>query len=276
MSGSRLALRQAPDPNADGTVLSVSREQAGWKYVSFRVWRLRSGQSVADATRDEEVGLLVLSGRVTVESPTGRWERIGERESVFDGKPYVVYLPPGTGFALTAVTGCEVARCGARAERGAEARLIVPEEIGEEVRGEGHAQRHIRHVLEADRPAEHIFLVEVITPGGNWSSYPPHKHDTDDPPRETYLEETYYHRVRPSQGFAFQRVYTSDRALDESVLVEDGTLVLVPRGYHTVAAAAGYDLYYLNVMAGPVREWCFVDDPDHVWIKESWKPYGGR
>ena len=129
-------------------------------------------------------------------------------------------------------------------------------------------------MLEASSPAESLFLVEVITPGGHWSSYPPHKHDTDDPPRETYLEETYYHRFQPAQGFGFQRVYTPDRALDEAIVIEDGTLVLVPRGYHPVTAAPGYDLYYLNVMAGPVREWRFTDDPDHKWVAEAWRPYG--
>jgi 5-deoxy-glucuronate isomerase len=171
------------------------------------------------------------------------------------------------------VTDCEVARAGAKADRGADAQLIRPEEITEELRGEGNAQRLIRHVLEADRPAEHLFLVEAITPSGNWSSYPPHKHDTDDPPRETYLEETYYHRINPHQGFGFQRVYTRDGELDEAVVIEDGTLVMVAKGYHPVVVAPGYDLYYLNVMAGPLREWRFNNDPDHAWVAESWQPY---
>jgi 5-deoxy-glucuronate isomerase len=110
-------------------------------------------------------------------------------------------------------------------------------------------------------------VVEVITPGGNWSSYPPHKHDTDTPAEETALEETYYHRLDPAQGFAFQRVYTDDRSLDETICVEDGDVVMVPRGYHPVGAPHGYRLYYLNVMAGPRRRWIFRDDPAHAWIK---------
>ncbi len=271
-----LAVRPAPAPAEDGTLLDVTRAEAGWDYVSFRVWRLQPGQEVRDSTGDEEIGLVILGGTASVTSSAGAWERIGRRDSPFAGRPYVVYLPPGVSFTLRADTACEVARAGARAERGAEARLIRPEDIAEEVRGQGSAQRHVRHVLEADQPAERLFLVEAITPAGNWSSYPPHKHDTDDPPRETYLEETYYHRFQPAQGFAFQRVYTPDRALDEAVVVEDGTLVLVPRGYHTVAAAPGYDLYYLNVMAGPVREWRFTDDPDHKWIAAAWRPYGSQ
>ena len=113
----------------------------------------------------------------------------------------------------------------------------------------------------ADEPAESLLVTEVVTPAGHWSSYPPHKHDVDDPPRETYLEETYYHRVRGAGGFGFQRVYTDDRSLDEALAVGDGDVVLVPRGYHPVAAGARHDLYYLNVMAGPVREWCITVDP---------------
>jgi 5-deoxy-glucuronate isomerase len=269
-----LVVQPRVTPASDGTLLAVTQQEAGWEYLSFRVWQLAAGQTLEDHTQQEEVGLVVLRGRVTIQSQGGRWEGIGERANVFDGKPYVVYLPPRTPFTLTAADDCEIARAGAKAQHGAAARLITPAEIGEEVRGEGNAQRTIRHVLEADRPAEHLFLVEVITPSGNWSSYPPHKHDTNDPPRETYLEETYYHRLQPVQGFGFQRVYTPDRSLDETVVIRDGLLVLVPRGYHVTVVAPGYELYYLNVMAGPVRAWHFTTDPDHSWVAASWQPYG--
>jgi 5-deoxy-glucuronate isomerase len=247
-------------------ILSVSRTKAGWRYVSFRVWELRQGQVIQDSTRDEEVGLVVLTGRVSVESSEGLWKDIGERTDVFDGKPYVVYLPPKTTFTLTAVRDASVARAGAFATTGAEAYLVTPDDIAEEPRGTANATRLIRHLLEADRPAEHLFLVECITPPGNWSSYPPHKHDTENYPDETYLEETYYHRIRPASGFGFQRVYTPDREVDETVLIENGSLVLVPRGYHPVVFAPGYEGYYLNVMAGPIREWRFSDDPANAWF----------
>jgi 5-deoxy-glucuronate isomerase len=116
-----------------------------------------------------------------------------------------------------------------------------------------------------DRPAESLLVTEVLTPAGNWSSYPPHKHDIDDPPTETYLEETYYHRMARPEGFAVQLVYTDDHSLDEAIQVRDGDVVLVPRGYHPVAAGPGYDLYYLNVMAGPRRRWLVTTDPAHRW-----------
>ncbi|MCZ6861860.1 MAG: 5-deoxy-glucuronate isomerase, partial [Alphaproteobacteria bacterium] len=120
--------------------------------------------------------------------------------------------------------------------------------------------------------AESLLVVEVITPQGNWSSYPPHKHDTDALPEESLLEETYYHRLNPAQGFAFQRVYTDDRSLDETICVQDGDLVMVPRGYHPVGAPYGYELYYLNVMAGPTRKWVFQNDPQHEWMIIGQKP----
>jgi 5-deoxy-glucuronate isomerase len=114
--------------------------------------------------------------------------------------------------------------------------------------------------------AETLLVVEVITPGGNWSSYPPHKHDTDAFPKETYLEETYYHRLNPPQGFGFQRVYTDDRAIDETMAISDRDVVLVPRGYHPVSAPHGFDLYYLNVMAGPIKSWKFSMAPEHAFL----------
>jgi 5-deoxy-glucuronate isomerase len=143
---------------------------------------------------------------------------------------------------------------------------VRPEEIEVERRGSGGMEREVRPILMAEREVERLLVVEVLTPDGHWSSYPPHKHDRDALPEESYLEETYYHRVQPEQGFAVQRVYTEDRSLDETMTVVDGDTVLVPRGYHAVSAPPGYDLYYLNVMAGPVREWKFKNDPDHEWL----------
>ena len=147
-----------------------------------------------------------------------------------------------------------------------EPRLIDPDRMSREVRGQGTNERFVRNILPETEPAESLLVVEVITPGGHWSSYPPHKHDTATEGEETALEETYYHRVNPPQGFAIQRVYTDDRSLDETISVEDGDVVMVPRGYHPVGAPHGYDVYYLNVMAGPRRNWIFRNDPAHDWI----------
>jgi 5-deoxy-glucuronate isomerase len=206
---------------------------------------------------------VMLSGRADISFGDHQWRGVGSRASVFEGAPDAVYAPPG-GTITIAASGetCEVALCWAPATRGAEAVLMPAAGSRPFKRGSGGTERTIHNILMEDRPAESLLVTEVVTPGGNWSSYPPHKHDTDDPPRETYLEETYYHRMALPEGFAVQLVYTDDRSVDEAIHVRDGDVVLVPRGYHPVAAAPGYDLYYLNVMAGPRRRWLVTTDPN--------------
>lgn len=249
-------------PGNDGCrPVHITPADAGWEYVSFSVHALRAGETLADATGGEEVGIVVLGGRLTVRSGVGTWENIGERKDVFDGLPWAVYLPPGVEFEIYADTDVQFARGGAPAEKGVEARLIRPDDVEVVHRGSGSVQRRIHNILMGNLPAERLLLVEVLTPGGNWSSYPPHKHDTHRPPRETYLEEVYYHRVQPADGFVVQRVYDDERDLDETLAVSDGDVVLVPKGYHPVAAPPGCDSYYLNVMAGPERSWKFAIDP---------------
>ncbi len=253
-------------PDEEGRVVMVTPQSAGWEYVGFEVLRLADGRTVERSTGGEEACLVLLSGYCTVSTADEEWRGIGERETVFEGPPYAVYLPPETDYRVEAVTYLELAVCSAPAEEGVEPRLIRPEDAEVSARGSGNMEREIRNLLMEGQPAERLLVVEVITPGGHWSSYPPHKHDTDDRPNESYLEETYYHRVQPDHGFAVQRVYSEDRSLDETMTVGDGDTVLVPRGYHAVSAPPGYDLYYLNVMAGPVREWKVKNDPDHEWL----------
>lgn len=251
------------EPAADGTVLEVTPESAGWEYVGFRVVKLAAGKEYAGREPDREACLVVLSGTVTVDAGE-RFEGLGKRNSVFDGAATSVYLPADTEYTITAEIDAEVAICTAPGTGKGKARVIRSDQV--EVRGKGSNTRHVRNILSDTDEAESLLVVEVITPGGNWSSYPPHKHDRDAYPEETFLEETYYHRLSPPQGFAFQRVYTDERDIDETMAVEDGDCVMVPRGYHPVGAPHGYDLYYLNVMAGPRRNWVFRNDPAHDWI----------
>lgn len=241
----------------------VTPESAGWKYVGFDLVQL-GGDPVARETGDRELCLVVVSGRCRVTSAHGDWD-FGGRPDPFSGVPDAAYLPPGTGFELSGEG--EVALCTAPApEGGAEPRPLPGAEIAVEKRGTGTHERAVSPILMEDGAAESLLVCEVDTPPGHWSSYPPHKHDRDALPEESFLEETYYHRVSPAAGFAMQRVYTGDGSIDESILVRDGDVVLVPRGYHTVAAPPGYRVWYLNVMAGPRREWAVVNDPDHDWI----------
>ncbi len=254
-------------PDEQGKVLEVTPESAGWDYVGFRVHKLAKGQQIEGNTGDREHCLVLLSGRATVISGDNRWEDIGERMDIFEKvPPYAVYLPDGVSFSVDATTDMELAVCSAPGHGNHAARLITPDKIKKSTRGTGSNTRHIQDVLPDSEPADSLLVVEVYTPAGNWSSYPPHKHDVDNLPEESILEETYYHRLNPSQGFAFQRVYTDDRSLDETMAVEDGCCVMVPRGYHPAGVPHGYELYYLNVMAGPKREWKFQNDPAHEWI----------
>ena len=260
MGTSRLRIASGA-PDASRRVLNVSRERARWRFVSFEVVRLAEGQAISRDTRDREACLVWLSGVSSLSVAGERWARVGGRQSPFEGPPAAAYVPPGSRFRVRALDASDVAIGWAPADRGASARVYEGGRM--EQRGEGAMSRTIHQILMEDREAERLLVTEVVTPAGHWSSYPPHKHDTDDPPNETYLEEVYYFRFRDPRGFALERVYTADRALDESIAVRDGDLVLVPRGYHTVSAAPGYETYYLNVMAGPRREWKITFDPDH-------------
>lgn len=255
-------------PDADGRVLVITPESAGWQYVGFEVRRLRAGQQAALTSTGREVCVVILTGIADVLVGDIAFRNLGGRKTVFeDAPPGAVYAPAGSHIRIQAGSEAEIALCSAPALAAGEPRAISGDRMPQEVRGEGTNRRLVRNVLPETEPAERVLVVEVVTPGGHWSSYPPHKHDTNTPPIETQLEEIYYHRLNPSQGFAFQRVYTDDRSIDETVCAEDGDVVLVPRGYHPVGAPHGYDLYYLNVMAGPVRRWIVRDDPAHAWIK---------
>jgi len=250
-------------------IVDVTPERAGWTHVGFRALRLKAGESEALATGTRELCLVVLTGTVDVNVDGQRFAALGTRQSVFEEKaPAAVYVPAGKLVTVRAVSNAEVALCtapGGEAPR--EVRLIDSAAMRRSVRGLGTNTRYVCDILPHDDPmAAHLLVVEVITPASHSSSYPPHKHDAESPPNETQLEETYYHRLNPPQGFAFQRVYTDDRSLDEACAVEDHDVVMVPRGYHPVVAPHGYDLYYLNVMAGPNRFWVFRNDPVHEWM----------
>jgi len=257
-----------PDSNAaSGKLISITPASAGWTYVGFEVFKLSEGQSLAQETGSREVCLVLLSGVADVATSTEQWRGIGGRMSVFEQTPpYSVYVPSGDRYRVEARTALELAVCSAPGSGGHPARLIPPEQVGVEIRGSGAIERRVHNILPEQEPADSLLVVEVFTPNGHWSSYPPHKHDRDALPDESLLEETYYFRVRPEQGFALQRIYTDDRSLDETLAVKDGEAVLVPCGYHPVSAPPGYDVYYLNVMAGPRRTWKFHNDPDHAWI----------
>ncbi|RDK03137.1 5-deoxy-glucuronate isomerase [Paraburkholderia lacunae] len=248
-------------------IVTVTPASAGWLHVGFAAQRFARGGHLTFDTGVTEVCVVVLAGIVSVGTPQQTWKGIGARRSVFEARsPYAVYVPPHTAVTIDAHDDAEIALASAPAKGRYEARLIEPDTIARSVRGSGTNTRYVCDILPQTEPAESLLVVEVLTPAGHASSYPPHKHDVDDIPVESYLEETYYHRLNPPQGFVFQRVYTDARDIDEALAVEDHDVVMVPRGYHPVVMPHGYDGYYLNVMAGPKRAWHFKNDPAHEWM----------
>jgi len=245
--------------------VGITPAEAGWEYVRFAAHHLAAGETLAGTTGGNETALVVLGGRCDARAAGEVYPGIGRRADVWEKTPpYVVLLPPATEYTVSATSALHLGIAAAPTDHGLPPRLIRPEDIVVENRGEGQTYRYIQHLLPPAAPATRLLLVEVYTPAGNWSSFPPHKHDTENPPAESYLEETYYYQINPPTGFALQRVYTADRGLDETAAPGNGDLVLVPRGYHPVVATPGHDCYYLNVMAGPTRAWNFQVDPDYA------------
>ncbi|MBF9042070.1 5-deoxy-glucuronate isomerase [Rhodobacterales bacterium HKCCE4037] len=253
-----------------GKVHDITPGDAGWHYVGFALHRLKAGESVIDATGDREVILVMVDGKATVEGAGQDWGELGERMDVFEKTPpHCLYLPNGMDWRAEATTDCTIAVCSAPGQGGHEARRIGPDGITLTERGKGVNTRYINNIaMEAEDYCDSLLVTEVFTPDGHWSSYPSHRHDEDDYPRITYLEETYYHRLNPGTGFGIQRVYTEDGTLDETMAVSDGDVVLVPRGHHPCGAPYGFEMYYLNVMAGPMRKWRFQADPAVQWIMD--------
>ncbi len=261
-------LRHPAGPS--GKVHEITPENAGWGYVGFTLYRLKPGERASEATGDREVILVIVEGKARLTGAGRDWGEMGDRLDVFERTPpHCLYLPNGTDWEAVATTDCTLAVCSAPGHGGHEARRLGPEEIDLTPRGKGTNTRYVNNIaMEGRDVADSLLVTEVFTPAGHWSSYPSHRHDEDDFPRMTYLEETYYMRVNPAQGFGIQRVYTEDGSLDETMAVRNHDVTLVPRGHHPCGAPYGYDLYYLNVMAGPIRKWRFQNDPDHDWIAQ--------
>jgi 5-deoxy-glucuronate isomerase len=275
--------RRATSPGADGATVAIDPSNeppslggVGWRWISFAAHELAPGAVLRRSGDDREIGLIVLEGTVRVRAGERAFGEVGSRASVFDPiPPPVVLVAPGVSLEVEALGAARVALAAAPGGDLRETRLIEAASMRVEARGSGQTARTVRHLLPPDAAAGRLLLVEVLTPGGNWSSYPPHKHDVEDQPTESQLEELYYYRFAKPQGFAFHRVYTADRSLDEAITPMDGDVVVVPRGYHPVGTPAGYDCYYLNVMAGPTRLWHFTLDPDHAWLMD-WDPQAPR
>jgi len=237
--------------------------------MSLFVHRLQPGESYRSSTDREEAAFVLLGGTCLADWGQGA-KKIGRRKNVFDGLPYTLYLPSGHSVTFTAETCCEIAECRVPSTAKHDPRLITPEDVASGLRGGGNVSRQIVDIMTPSFPADKLMVIEVYTPGGNWSSYPPHKHDVHNPPSEVDLDEIYYYRIQQPEGFAFQHLYSRDSATGQTIMARDGDAVLVRGGFHPVVAGPGYDVYYLNFLAGSARALAVTEDSNHVWIRSTW------
>lgn len=275
MKSSDVLLHARPlRPTQSGTQIAVTPRKAKWQYVGFAVRQFASGAAWRSRTGGDEVCLVLLSGLATVSwsADQQRSVQLGPRRNVFADYPHAVYLPPGTTFEIRAARLAEIAECRSPTKRRFPAREIRPEDCGLEVRGGGNATRQIIDILPSGAAADRLLICEVLTPAGNWSSYPPHKHDRHTPPIEADLEETYYYRFSVPGGYGIQRLYRADDRSDRALRVTNGDLVIVRDGYHPFVAAPGSDAYYLNTLAGSFRSMAATDDPRYAYLRANWPP----
>ena len=251
-----------------GLIHQVTPKSAKWRYVGMSIYSLDKGEEISGFSKKDEVIIVIIEGKSEIEIENNNYGILGERMNVFEQlAPHSVYVPNQTNWKAFTVSKCTLAVCTAPGRLNYEPKILDRPELIQ--RGKGSNTRYINNIaMESDDVADSLLVTEVFTPPGNWSSYPPHRHDEDNFPHMTYLEETYYHRLNPEKGYGIQQIWTDDGSLDETYKVRNQDVVLVPKGYHPCGVPYGYEMYYLNVMAGPIRKWRFKNDPDHNWIYE--------
>ena len=263
--------------------MATDPARAGWRYLSFRAFGLDDGETVLLDRPEQEAAIVTISGGgVEVGLDDGPGLRLTGRPSVFEGMPWAAYIPARTTARIVgrplpgrrAVVAVAQAPLTGRPGVATKPVLVGPEDVEIEIRGAGNATRQINNMMMPDFPADRLLICEVFTPSGNWSGWPPHKHDIDDPPREAVLEETYFYQLSRSEGWAIQRVYHRDGSRDRLMPVRHGDLVIVDQGFHPFAATQGYDAYYLNALAGDRRTMANSDDPDLAWVRSLWPAMG--
>ena len=255
-------------PAQSGYTHVVGPDDSDLTLIHLGLLSLSDGASFGLARDGLETVLVVLGGCCDIALAGRKWEHIGSRADVFDGKPTAVYAPPGASIEITGRGEVELAVCAAPARKGGEPTLITPDQVGVRRVGKGTFEREIFDIaVPANLPAERLLVGETYNQPGRWSSYPPHKHDVHTPPQESKLEEVYHFRLKPPQGFGFQRIY--GEGFDETYTVQHRDTVTIPRGFHPVAAAPGYQLYYLWILAGEERMLQPREDPDHSWASSQ-------
>jgi 5-deoxy-glucuronate isomerase len=264
------------DRGETGVFARVRPEEAGWQYLNMAAMRLNKGQTYQGSTGEHEHVTVILGGRCTIRTSAGDFANLGRRPDVFSGMPWALYLPRRTTFEIEALADhLEFASCWVPTDQDHPAKLVTPADSAVEIRGGGNATRQINSILPPGFDCHRLVCVEVYTPPGNWSSYPPHKHDVhrtgaDGRLIEADLEEIYFYKIDKPDGYAYQRIYNDDRSIDALVMAQNHDTVLVPEGYHPVVSAHGYTTYYLNFLAGSNQSLASADDPTYAWIKDTW------
>lgn len=278
MTAQNLLIKPKPNP----VYQNFTAEEAGWKHLNFGARLMKKDDTWQNDTAGHEMAIVVLGGNFKVESDKGNWEITNGRKDVFSGIAHTLYLSRNTKFTLTATSETlDIAYSWVATDRDFPPYLKQPKEAAIELRGGDNANRQINSLIQPGFACHKIVCVEVYTPSGNWSSFPAHKHDerivdADGKLTEAELEEIYFYKFQSPQAYAIQQVYTYDRSLDEIIQVKNNEAVLVPEGYHPVAACHGYHAYYLNFLAGSDQVLTATNDPDHEWIYGTWKTQDAR
>lgn len=262
--------------------IRVTPEIAAWEHLSFSARKLTKGKTWASETGNHEMVVVLLGGEAQFTSDKESWKKIGRRPNVFSGMPYAVYVPRQTHFEITALSEeLDLGYGWTKTDQDHPMQLVTPEMSAIEIRGGGNITRQINSIIPPGFDCHKLVVVEVYTPSGNWSSYPPHKHDhhqvsQDGKLIEADLEEIYFYKIDKPEGFAYQRIYTEDGRIDELLLVRDSQLVLSPEGYHPVVSGPGYNTYYLNFLAGSAQALTATDDPQYAWVKQTFQDQDPR
>jgi 5-deoxy-glucuronate isomerase len=251
----------------DGYTPLAKPGKDGIEFLEEGVLRLTAGAAYRGASDASEIVIVLLGGLANVTVGATEFLSIGGRANVFAGRATTLHIPPGHKLKVEAVSAVEAVIAKTPSDLAGEPRLIGPEKVKVSTRGKDACERTIHDIIDANFPSKRLLVGETFNAPGKWSSYPPHKHDRHAPPDETRMEEIYFFKVNPPQGFGVQRVYSPEQELDETYVIRDNSLVKLPCGYHPVGAAPGYALYYLWILAGEPRNYILYDDPDHTWVK---------
>ena len=267
--GQHMTLLHRSTPAAAGYQPIVTQDNSPVKLIEFGLVTLNNGGHWIAHSSDQETVLMILGGRCSVRCRQAQWAELGQRKNVFDGKATAVYLPPGEECEVTGLGPVEIAVCRAPADSGPPPTVVLPAQVQVRDVGADNWRRDVNNVVVHQVEANKLLIGETYNPPGNWSSYPPHKHDVDELPDESKLEEVYHYRLDPPQGFGLQRLYSADGSLDETLTIQDRDSVAIPYGYHPIVAAPGYELYYLWILSGETRVMSPRDDPEHTWMKSG-------